>query len=200
MKKIIACLCAAALAVGVSACGTQTASEYDATHQNETLTGQVQEVTGTTVTLLLGDLTTEQTGSPGQPPEKPDGVSEADGAGIEPDGTDPAPAPGETERGGEAMPPAPFDGKPPEGSPPAKPGEGADVPFELGGGRTVFTAGEETVTLTVAEGAASDLAGLKTGDVVQIETGGSGEAVTITVIDLDGGAGMGGPGGFGAAE
>ena len=200
MKKITACLCAAALAVGVSACGNQTVAEYDTTHQNETLTGQVQEVTGMTVTLLLGDLTTEQTGSPGQPPEKPDGVPEADGAGIVPDGTDPAPAPGETERGGEAMPPAPFDGKPTEGSPPAKPGEGADVPFELGGGRTVFTAGEETVTLTVAEGAASDLAGLKTGDVVQIETGGSGEAVTITVIDLDGGAGMGGPGGSGAAE
>ena len=54
MKKIIACLCAAALSVSIAACGNQTTSDH--TYPNTVLTGEVQAVTDTSVTLLLGEL------------------------------------------------------------------------------------------------------------------------------------------------
>lgn len=76
MKKIIACLCAAALSVSIAACGNQTTSDH--TYPNTVLTGEVQAVTDTSVTLLLGELTTQEPAEGGQqPPELP---QEGDGA------------------------------------------------------------------------------------------------------------------------
>ncbi len=77
-KKWTAMLCAAALAVSLTACGTQTAETADA---GTALTGQVSAVDGSEVTLLLGTLEegeagTAPDGAPGQdgqtgtPPEK----------------------------------------------------------------------------------------------------------------------------------
>ena len=125
MKRIIFCLSAAALAVVAAACGNQGA---DTVYPDAILTGQVQSVTGSTVTMVLGELTTEATG------------------------------------GGFA--------------------DGEETPYEMGGMTTVFTAGEETVTVTVSEDPAKILADLEPGDLVQAETDASGKAVTLSVIEL----------------
>ena len=82
-KKWIAMLCAAALAVSLTACGAQTTETADA---GTTLTGQVSAVDGSEVTLLLGTLEEDEAGAapdgaPGQgsqtgtPPEKPESNS-----------------------------------------------------------------------------------------------------------------------------
>ena len=123
MKWIFFTLCAAALAVGIAACGNQ-----ETVYPDSILTGQVQSVAKSTVTMLLGDLTTEMTNV------------------------------GSAETG--------------------------ETPFEMGGMTTVFTAGEETVTLTVSEDAAKILADLKPGDLLQAETDADGKAVTLSVIEL----------------
>ena len=71
-KKWTAMLCAAALAVSLTACGTQATETADT---GTTLTGQVSAVDGSEVTLLLGTLNGNGNGSS----TAPDGASGQDG-------------------------------------------------------------------------------------------------------------------------
>ena len=233
MKKILACLCAAALSVGVAACGNQTTT-VDTTYPNTTLTGQVQEVTESTVTLLLGELTTQE--GPGQsgggqhppdlpqgetPPANPEETADGDAAPTEsdseasgpqhkkpdkkPDGSSPEKPDGEkpaappnrevgdttdtaaeaaqlTETAAETSPGEAGSPTLPDGEAPDS--DQMDLLFEMGS-LTTFTAGEETVTLSVSDDLLETLSTVQTGDVIQVETDENGVAVTLTVIDLN---------------
>lgn len=81
-KKLIALLCAAAMAVSLAACGAGT----DTTYAGQTLTGRVTAMDGTTVTLALDEPAEDAAPSGGapsdsssqQPPEMPDSSSGSD--------------------------------------------------------------------------------------------------------------------------
>lgn len=78
MKKIISAVCAAALILSITACGSSTQTDYS----GETISGKVTSVDGSTVTLQLGELTESDDNGPGgqgQPPEMPS----SDGADME---------------------------------------------------------------------------------------------------------------------
>ena len=109
-KKWTAAVCAAALAVSLTACGTRTASAAD--DAETSLAGQVTAIDGSEVTLLLGTLEEREAdaapaGAPGQddavsPPEKP-----ADGANSGAPGSaggQPPAKPGSDSTGGGTMP------------------------------------------------------------------------------------------------
>ena len=258
MKKIIPCLCAAALSVSIAACGNQTTS--DSTYPDTVLTGEVQTVTDSSVTLLLGELTTREPNEGAQHspelPQEGDGAqsdgtastetpiedgTEEDGAASQegkapsgekhqkpsegesgqrlekPSGEKPGGKPGEktdsesetaetmetasagaevVETSADAAPSGLPEGEDPYGEPPEIP-DGEPDPLAMGG-MTTFTAGEETVTLTVTGDALDDLAGLQPGDVVQVETNEAGEVTTLSVIDL--GSGLNGVPGGGSAS
>lgn len=162
-KNITACICAAALAVSLAACGAQTT-----TYTNATLTGQVQETTENSITLLLGELDTLELGGMGEPPE---------------DGQQPPDRPGDA---GTERPQAP-DGEMPAGGAASN----RDDRFPDVMDAPTFTAGTETVTLTVSDDALDALADVETGDVVQVETNESGEVLSISVIHRNNGLGCG---------
>jgi len=186
MKRILACLCASALAVGLSACGDHSATE-EATYSDAVLTGQVQAVTADTLTLLLGELTTDQAnandmGRPDGDGQQPPALHQEKAEEKE-NGEESVSMPNGVPTGGELEPP-------PDGKMDA-------IGFDA---TTTFIAGEESVTLTVAQDALDALSDIAPDDVVQVETNETGEIVTISVIDLD--SGFGGPpdGGAGTIE
>ena len=192
MKRIVSCLCAVALAVGISACGGQT-KPIDTTCADAVLTGQVREITENTVTLQLGELTSQKPDDTKrhenggqQPPDPPQNGEAAPGSGSPPEG---APEKPESERPADLGETGPGRE---DAAPPAVP---EDAPFEMGGGLTTFAAGEETVTLPVSDEALEALASLEPGDVVQVETDENGVIRTISIIDLEPGIG-GGAGGL----
>lgn len=132
-KKWTSVLCAAALTLSLAACGTQTAGTSES---QGTLTGQVTEVDGNQVTLLLGTLEENENGSgsapggapiqgdqAGTPPEKPDGSSDSGSTNgqppAKPDGgsTDNGGTPPEMPSGGQPSGAAPS-GDAPRASPP----------------------------------------------------------------------------------
>lgn len=68
MKKILSAVCAAALVLSITACGSSAQTDYS----GETVSGKVTSVDGSTVTLQLGELTESDDNGPGgqgQPPE-----------------------------------------------------------------------------------------------------------------------------------
>ncbi len=72
MKKILSAVCAAALILSITACGSGAQTDYS----GETVSGKVTTVDGSTVTLQLGELTESDDNGPGgqgQPPEMPSG-------------------------------------------------------------------------------------------------------------------------------
>ena len=207
-KKWTAMLCAAALAVSLTACGTQTTEAADA---GTTLTGQVSAVDGSEVTLLLGTLEEGKVGAapdgaPGQdgqtgtPPEKPEDSSDSGSTNgqppAKPDGNSSGNTPPEMPSGGAS------DGQPsgsaPAGDPPA--GQpGGDPPSRPGSG---FTAGKESVTLNFAgaaiteNGRSAQLDDIEVGDVLTVEVGADNTATSADIVNL---GGMGVPGGFGGS-
>ena len=201
-KRTIALLCAAAMVLSLAACGT---GEWS----GQTLTGQVTEIDGSTVTLQLGELTeggapgdqngqndtnsqndkntpTGQAPSDGQtPPDRPDGTDGGTPPDL-PDGQDPGSS----------------DGQPPEKPDDAAGGSGGDAPAAPpdgapSGGMGGFTAGDETVTLDFSsaaitkDGADVGLDDIAVGDVLTC-TVGDGDAVTSAeVLSVGGGFGGG---------
>ncbi len=74
MKKILSAVCATALILSITACGSSAKTDYS----GETVSGKVTSVDGSTVTLQLGELTESDDngqGGQGQPPEMPSGDS-----------------------------------------------------------------------------------------------------------------------------
>ena len=79
-RKACSILCAAALALSLTACGNTAATDSDQITE-QTLTGQITAIDGSSVTLQLGELSENaQT-----PPEMPDGDSSSDNGGTPPE-------------------------------------------------------------------------------------------------------------------
>ena len=211
-KKWTAMLCAAALAaalaVSLTACGTQTTETADT---GTTLTGQVSAVDGSEVTLLLGTLEEGEagaapSGAPGQdgqtgiPPEKPEGGSDSGSTNGQP----PAKPDGDSSGGTPPDMPSDASGGQPSGSAPA-----GDLPDGQPGGETPskpgsgFTAGTESVTLNFAaaaiteNGRSAGLDDIEVGDVLTVEVGANNTAASADIVSL---GGMGAPGGFGGSN
>ena len=203
-KKWIAMLCAAALAVSLTACGAQTTETADA---GTTLTGQVSAVDGSEVTLLLGTLEEGEaapSGAPGQdgqtgtPPEKPESNS---GSGT--NGQPPAKPDGDSTSSGGTPPDMPSGGQQSDSAPAGTPPDsqpGGDPPSKPG---SSFTAGTESVTLNFAgaaiteNGRSAGLDDIEVGDVLTVEVGTNNTAASADIVSL--GGGMGAPGGFGGS-
>ena len=180
MKKILAVLCAAGLIISMTACAG--AKSYS----GQTVTGQVTEIEGTTITLQLGELSESEGGPGGQdqqgqdqqgqqaPPEKPEGSSDSESGDQSTIGQ---------EQQGQQAPP--------------------DMPGGMG--RSSFTAGDESVSLicksaeiTIEKGSESEdgeLDDIQVGDILEVEVGAGNVAKTITVKSA--GGAMGDAGGSG---
>lgn len=182
-KKWTSILCAAALTLSLAACGAQTAGTSES---QGTLTGQVTEVDGSQVTLLLGTLNENENGSgtapdgtpdgdPGQggqagtPPEKPAGSTDSGSTNSQP----PAKPDGGSTGSGGTPPEMPSGGQPsgaapsgnaPQGEPPARPGSS-------------FTAGNGSVTLDFSKAEITEngenvgLEDIEVGDVLTVAVG-----------------------------
>ena len=147
-KKWTALLCAGAMLVSLTACGTQTAG-YDsmADYAGQSVTGQITALYGTYVTLQIGELSQSDDIQPSDatPPEKPEGDATGETTeqttGAQPsDMTLPDKPEGDDS--------AAMDGS-------ALP-DGQTPPDALPGGQT-FTAGTQTLTGDISVDAISSL-------------------------------------------
>ncbi len=199
-KRTIALLCAAGMVLSLAACGT---GEWS----GQTLTGQVTEIDGSTVTLQLGTLTEggapgDQDGQDGQTDQT--GQTDTNSQDGQPDQTGQAPSDGQTppdrpDGGDGGTPPDLPDGQDPgngDGStPPEKPdgaapsddaaGGSGDAPSAPpdgapSGGVGGFTAGDETATLDFSSAAIT-----KDGADVGLDDVAVGDVLTCTVGDGD---------------
>lgn len=142
----------------------------------KTLTGQITALEGQSVTVQLGTLAQDagngQGGQQGTPPAKPEGENDtsAQQGGT---GTAPAAPQGDTQTGQ---------------TPPAKP-EGEPANAEGGQGMQRFTAGEESMTVSVDEETAKTLS---VGDVVRITLNKDQTVQSVTVVPVMLGGGPGG--------
>ncbi len=221
-NRTISFVCAAAMLASMSACGSTAASETQSQettaavafntvteaaqseleisaleetseYASQTLTGQVQEVSEESITLLLGELSENAGGDGQQPPEMP--TEGQDTTGTE---QQPTTAEGQDTTGAEQQPPEMPENQDGNGDG-TQAGQGGGEPPEApaGGAAGGFTAGEETVTLTVAAEAKEAVAQLAVGDVVQVTTDESGAVISAEAVSA---GGMGGQlGGFGGS-
>lgn len=142
----------------------------------KTLTGQITALEGQSVTVQLGTLAQDagngQGGQQGTPPAKPEGENDtsAQQGGT---GTAPAAPQGDTQTGQ---------------TPLAKP-EGEPANAEGGQGMQTFTAGEESMTVSVDEETAKTLS---VGDVVRITLNKDQTVQSVTVVPVMLGGGPGG--------
>lgn len=142
----------------------------------KTLTGQITALEGQSVTVQLGTLAQDagngQGGQQGTPPAKPEGENDtsAQQGGT---GTAPAAPQGDTQTGQ---------------TPLAKP-EGEPANAEGGQGMQRFTAGEESMTVSVDEETAKTLS---VGDVVRITLNKDQTVQSVTVVPVMLGGGPGG--------
>ncbi len=194
-KKWTSLLCAAALTLSLTACGTQASGTAD----GDTLTGQVSAIDGSEITLLLGTLTENIASAapdggsqPGTPPEKPDS-----GTANNSSGQTPPEKPDDTDTSGGNAPSGKPDGSAPSGNAPDAPPDG-QVPAQPG---STFTAGTESVTLDLSDaeitenGESAALEDIAMGDVLSVQIDENDTAVSADIVDLDGG-----PGGFGGSS
>lgn len=210
MKKIAAVIVGTALLMNLFACSNQTSSSASGTASgsgSSTVTGQVTTISGNSYTLKLGTITGSKStdGSGGAPAGnapsggKPTGNAPTGSApsGDKPNGNAPAgSAPsGDKQTGNPPTGSAPSGNKP-DGNPPAGgPGNG-------GGNFKTFTAGSESLTITIndstsvtIEGKDNNVTGkassIKVGDVLEVQLGENHTATAVTVKNLSGG-GFGG--------
>ena len=93
-KKWTALLCAGAMLVSLTVCGTQPAgSDSMAAYAGQSVTGQITVLDGTSVTLQIGELSQSHDMQPSDatPPEKPESDASGDMA-AEDAGTQPSDA------------------------------------------------------------------------------------------------------------
>ena len=180
-KKWTALLCAGAMLVSLTACGTQTAgSDSMAAYAGQSVTGQITALDGTSVTLQIGELSQSDDIQPSDatPPEKPEGDATGETTeqttGAQPsDVTLPDKPEGDDS--------AAMDGS-------ALP-DGQTPPDALPGGQT-FTAGTQTLTVDISVDAISSLQGAGSASVqLEAQTG-----------TLQGGMMPGGPAGGPGAD
>ena len=203
MKKLISILCAVALVLSLAACGAKKNTEY----AGQTITGKVTALSGTSVTLALGQLTQSSgpSGTAGQqPPELPDG----DASGSQPTGTPPEKPDGDDTQQDSTPPEKPDgddtqqDSTPPEkpdgddtqqgGTPPEMPDGGQGSSFTESGETAVVDISAAAITKNSETVSASDLA---VDDVLQVTFDDSGKATTVSVVSGGGAQGNGSQGG-----
>ena len=221
-KRLLSLTCAAALVTSLAACGASSSSSESAAGSE--VTGQILSIDGTSVTLQLGTLT-ENEAPQGAPPDKPDDTSSgstSDNAQTPPekpegdnsssaDQTPPAKPDGDStsESGSDdaAAPEQPSDNNSNGQTPPEMPSGDGNAPSGMPGGSS-FTAGDESMTLDLADAAltkddesisTSDLA---VDDILTVTLDGNGNATAAEVVDTSSngmGGAPGGAGGFGGS-
>ena len=101
-RKTCSILCAAALALSLTACGNTAATDSDQITE-QTLTGQITAIDGSSVTLQLGELSENaQT-----PPEMPGGSNSDDNSGTPPEMPSGAPSGSSDDQSGQTPPEKP---------------------------------------------------------------------------------------------
>ena len=187
MRKVLTCaLGAAILTLFLTGCGKSSESDL----RNTTVTGQVNAVDGNSVTLVLGELAE----MPSAEAPTVEGSSEAP-TGEAPAGGSSGEAPtGEAPAGG-------GSGEAPTGEAPAGGGSG-DVPTGEapagGGAMSGFTAGDESVTITITdatvitvegmgESAAGTVSDITVGSILEVVFGDDNAVISITVRNIMGG-------------
>lgn len=150
MKKVLTCaLGTAVLLLFLVGCGNSSAKDYS----NSTVTGQVTAVDGSSATLLLGEMTTGDT------------------AAVPSDGTVSSAAPsGGTPPSGAPAGDSTLGGTPPSGAPAGGGAPSGQAPSGVGS-MSSFTAGTESVTITIADST-----------VITVE--GMGQSTTGTIADV----------------
>lgn len=162
MKKIMAFICALAIAFSLAACSKNTK------YAGQTVVGKVTAVKNTAITIQLGTLSEEESGAH-EPPAMPD--ASAGGASETP----PAKPEGDGSGTDQAPPEMPSDSQ--QGAPSGKPG----------GGQT-FTAGEETLTVDVSDASlvkdseTIEPSDISEGDILRITFNDKGEADRKSVV------------------
>lgn len=181
MKLIVAIL---TLTLVIGAFAGCTKFEYD----NSTIVAQVKAIEGQKVTLLVGEMAMDGNMMPG---------GNMQGGNMTPptgDSTFPAIPDGEMPEmpEGETMPEMPEGGMPQmpnDGSMPEMPN--GEMPEGFGSGmQSPFTAGEDSITLTLNE---ETVKTLSVGSIVQITFGDNGSVESLTVLggNMQGGFGGG---------
>mgnify|MGYP004668569093 CR=1 FL=1 len=170
-RKTCSILCAAAaLALSLTACGNTAATDSDQITE-QTLTGQITAIDGSSVTLQLGELS-ENTQTP---PEMPDSGNSDDNGGTPPEmpsGEAPSGAPSGSSDGqsGQTPPERPDGDSSSDNS-----GTPPEMPSGMGGGSS-FTAGDETATLDFSSAELTE-----NGESITVDDLAVGNVVTATV-------------------
>ena len=203
MKKLVSILCAGAMLLSLAACGAKA----DTTYADQTITGKVTALEGTSVTLALGELTENaapggdsqqppempgdgQTGDQptGTPPEKPEGSSDDNQSGQQP----PEKPDGDSSQQSGGQPPEmPENGEngQPNGTPPDMPEGGMGSSFTESGETAVIDIANAD---TVKNGETVSATELAVGNVVQVTFDDSGSAVTVEIVSGGKSGGFGG--------
>ena len=168
-RKTCSILCAAALALSLTACGNTAATDSDQITE-QTLTGQITAIDGSSVTLQLGELSENaQT-----PPEMPGGSNSDDNSGTPPEMPSGAPSGSSDDQSGQT-PPEKLGGDSSSdngGTPPEMPS--GEAPSGMGG--SSFTAGDETTTLDFSSAELTE-----NGESITVDDLAVGNVVTATV-------------------
>lgn len=172
IKPILSVVCASALALSLAACGSGSSSDDSST---SIVTGQITELSGTSVTLQLGELKQGEQPSDGNAPSDKDSKAsdENQTPPEKPDGDNSTPPEGDN-----STSPKGNDSTPPEGNDPSEDQKPDSRPDGQPGGST-FTAGDETLTI--------DLSGVtlsKNGDELTTDSLAVGDLLTVT-LDKD---------------
>ena len=195
-RKTCSILCAAALALSLTACGNTAATDSDQITE-QTLTGQITAIDGSSVTLQLGELSENaQT-----PPEMPDSGNSDDNSGTPPEMPSGAPSGSSDDQSGQTPPEKPDGDSSSDngGTPPEMPS--GEAPSGMGG--SSFTAGDETTTLDFSSaeltknGVSITVDDLAVGNVVTATV--SGTTVTAAEVVNVGSGPDGAPGGNGGS-
>ncbi len=169
MKRVFSVLCAVALIFSLAACsGEDAPNDTKADYSGKTLTGNVTQIEGSKVTVLLGTLNEMQRDESGQPPEIPNGQHTADGQ-AQPEMPD-KDLPNQTGGVSAEEPSIPIgqEGQTPPEMPDDQPGK--QISDER---KDIFMAGEES--------AAFDL----TGAAIKVESGAESKDGSLEDIAID---------------
>ena len=216
MKKILSAVCATALILSITACGSSAKTDYS----GETVSGKVTSVDGSTVTLQLGELTGSDEGhdGQGQPPEKSSNDSSDTENGNSENGSDKAGAtPPEKPSGdsssdsGSKTPPEKPSGDSSTGGAQGAPGSAssdesssdsgnADDKNGAPGarpGEASFTAGDETAVVSLADAEITEdsqeaeVSDIEEGDILKVTFDDDNKAVTVEIMsDVSDGSGF----------
>lgn len=206
IKKIISAVCAAALILSITACGSGNQTDYS----GETISGKVTSVDGSTVTLQLGELTESDdngTGGQGQPPEmhSSDGTDTGNGDNTN-GGTPPEKPSGDnsSDLSSQTPPEKPSGDSSSDSTnnPPEKPSEGSSDSSSSDGqnggpgggapsarpGSSSFTEGDETAVVSLADAEITEdseeasLSDIEEGDIIKVTFDDDNKAVTVEII------------------